>query len=497
MGAGVGMPSLHVLTPARAVQALPWLETKIPGLLLLASLLAGCTAMAPINPRVEQVNLREGYRVQDVMQRKRAEQRSDTLVVLAFSGGGTRAAAFSYGVLEELRRHPLPGAQGQATLLDAVDVITGVSGGSFTALAYALHGPKLFEVFEPQFLKRDVQGELLRRSLTPGRWADLTSETYGRSELAADFYDEILFKGATFADLVHRPTPAAMVSGTDLSTGARFEFTQETFDLLCSNLGQVRLARAAAASSAVPVVLSPVTFHNYGGRCGALKPLWAADVVDPDNRRRPAGRALLRQRDIEALEDSVNRPYIHVVDGGVSDNLGLRGVLEAFETLEASPAFSAAVGLERIRHIVVMVVNSRSAPSTDWDRSRRPPGMVAQLFQSSSVPIDRYSYESVELLKDLAQRWSDKRRLAVAELRLQGMAQQEAEARVPAVNFDAIDISFDAIADPAERRYFMELPTSFQLQDEAVDRLREVAGRLLRTDPRFKNLIRRAQQGDR
>jgi NTE family protein len=459
------------------------------GLLLLATFLAGCTAMAPINSPIEQVKLREGYRVEEVMQRKRAEQRADTLVVLAFSGGGTRAAAFSYGVLEELRRHPLPGSSGNGSLLDAVDVVTGVSGGSFTALGYALHGTKLFDIFEPQFLKRDVQGELLKRALSPKRWTDLSSETYGRSELAADYYDEILFKGATFADLVHRSTPVVMVSGTDVSTGARFEFTQETFDLLCSDLGRVRLARAAAASSAVPVVLSPVTFHNYGGRCGAPKPAWAADVADPDNRRRPAGRALLRHRDIEALEDSANRPYIHVVDGGVSDNLGLRGVLEAFEMLEASPTFSAAVGMERIRHVVVLVVNSRSAPSTDWDRSRTPPGMVAQLFQSSSVPIDRYSYESVELLKDLAQRWSDKRRLAVAELRLQGMAQQEAEARVPAVSFDAIDISFDSIEDPAERRYFMELPTSFRLPDEAVDRLRELAGRLLRTDPRFKLLI--------
>lgn len=451
--------------------------------------------MAPVNERVEQVNLREGYRIQGVMQRKRAEQRSDTLVILAFSGGGTRAAAFSYGVLEELRRHPLPGSPGKGSLLDAVDVVTGISGGSFTALAYALHGPRLFEVFEPQFLKRDVQGELLKRSMAPGRWVDLASATYGRSELAADYYDEILFKGATFADLVHRSTPAALVSGTDLSTGARFEFTQETFDLLCSDLGQVRLARAAAASSAVPVVLSPVTFHNYGGRCGAPRPAWAADVADPTNRRRPAGRALMRQRDIEALEDSVNRPYIHVVDGGVSDNLGLRGVLEAFEAMEASPTFSAAVGAQRIQHILVMVVNSRSAPSTDWDRSRTPPGMVSQLLQSSSVPIDRYSYESVELLKDLAQRWADTRRLAVAELRLQGMPQHEAEARVPAVSFDAIDISFDAIDDAAERRYFMELPTSFRLPDEAVDKLRELAGRLLRTDARFKSLIQRAQAG--
>ena len=134
------------------------------------------------------------------------------------------------------------------------------------------------------------------------------------------------------------------ITGTDLSTGARFPFSQDDFDLLCSDLGKVRLSRAAATSSAVPVVLSPVTFHNYGGTCGAVLPAWVKDVTKPEGPERPAGRALLRYRDIQNFQDSKNRPYLHVVDGGVSDNLGVRGVLEALEELEASPAFQREVG---------------------------------------------------------------------------------------------------------------------------------------------------------
>jgi len=60
-----------------------------------------------------------------------------------------------------------------------------------------------------------------------------------------------------------------MASATDISTGSRFVFSQRVFDVICSDLGAVRLSRAASASSAVPVVLSPVTFNNYGGTCGA------------------------------------------------------------------------------------------------------------------------------------------------------------------------------------------------------------------------------------
>jgi NTE family protein len=215
------------------------------------------------------------------------------------------------------------------------------------------------------------------------------------------------------------------------------------------------------------------------------------DVVDPSNRSRPAGRALLRAREIRDLTDGARRPYIHVVDGGISDNLGLRAMLEAFEQMEASPHFQEEVDFDLLKHIVVIVVNSRSDPNTDWDRSPTPPGMVAQLFQSSSVPIDHFSYESVELLKDIAQRWANQRELSIAQKRLAGMSKAQAEAVVPLITFDAIDVSFDAITDPEERRYFMNLPTSFVLPPEAVDRLRELGGRLLRDNPAFQVLLQR------
>src|SRR5512134_883203 len=90
---------------------------------------------------------------------------------------------------------------GKVRTLDEVDVITAVSGGSFTALAYGLYGDKLFEDYEGRFLKRDVQGELISRVLNPLNWGALASTGWGRSEIAANLYDEILFKGATYADL--------------------------------------------------------------------------------------------------------------------------------------------------------------------------------------------------------------------------------------------------------------------------------------------------------
>ena len=244
---------------------------------IVAMALTGC-ASRPINEPIVRADPQSGYRPYLLIP-KRQNNDPHTLFVLSFSGGGTRAAALSYGVLEELRRTDVVVDGHRRRMIDEVDVITGVSGGSFTALAYALYGERLFAEYEERFLKRDVQGELMARTLNPFNWWKFIGGSAGRSELAAEYYDEILFEGATFADLLDKPGPVAIATGTDISTGSRLAFFQNDFDLLCSDLNKVRLSRAAATSSAVPVVLSAVTWNNYGGTCGYQYPAWVREVA--------------------------------------------------------------------------------------------------------------------------------------------------------------------------------------------------------------------------
>jgi len=456
--------------------------------LLAITTFAGC-ASRPINQRIAHVDPRAGYRPYLLIP-KIPNNDPQTLFVLSFSGGGTRAAAFSYGVLEELHRTEIVVDGQRRRLINEIDLITAVSGGSFTALAYALYGDRLFSEYERRFLKRDVEGALLWRSLNPFNWWKFIGGSAGRSELAAEYYDEILFEGATFADLLGNPGPMAIATATDISTGSRLAFFQNDFDLLCSDLNTVRLSRAAASSSAVPVVLSAVTLNNYGGTCGFQYPAWVRGVADPASRVRPSGRALQRYREMQHFQNSEDRPYIHLVDGGVSDNIGVRGVLESIEELAASAAFRGEVGFGVVQRVVLIVVNARSAPRTDWDRRESPPGFVAQLLQASGVPIDRYSFETVETMKDIAEIWKWRRDLLVDRARLAGATEAQAEASVPKVSLQVLDVSFEAILDPEERAYFMNLPTSFVLPAEDVDRLREVAGRLLRQSAEYETVLR-------
>lgn len=451
-------------------------------------LLAGC-ATRPVNPPITKADPNTGYRFET---RQALVKDKENLVILAFSGGGTRAAAFSYGVLEFLRRTEVVSSSGaKVRLLDQVDVITGVSGGSFTALAYGLYGDKLFADYERRFLKRDVQGEIIARTFSPANWGSLFSADWGRSELAAQLYDEVLFNGATFGDLDRGKGPLILASATDISTGARLSFSQSTFDVLCSDLNAVPLSRAAAASSAVPVVLSPITLNNYGGTCNLALPAWTKLFLNTDNPPRPAARAIRTLKSVEAFGDSVNRPFIHLVDGGVSDNVGMRSVLDALEVLQALHEAGMPTQLDSARRIIVFIVNSLSSPPTDWDKSESPPGPVEILLKASGVPIDRYSYEAVELLKDTAARWQTMRLIRNSSAMATNKdAAVAAAVRVPDAEIYAIDVSFPALKDTAELDYLNQQPTSFVLPPEAVDRLRAAAGTIIADSPEFKRLLK-------
>jgi NTE family protein len=451
--------------------------------------ISGC-ASRPINQPITQVDPKSGYRG-NLHAMQRQNNRMKTLFVLSFSGGGTRAAALSYGVLNELRKAEFTAEDGKTRrVIDEVDIITGVSGGSFTALSYALYQDRLFDEYEQRFLKRNVQGDLAKRSfLYPSNWFKLMSGNYGRSEVAAQLYDEILFENKTFNDLIGTNGPFAAASTTDITTGSRFAYYQDDFDLICSDLGSVKLSRAAATSSAVPIVLSPVTLNNYGGNCGYEYPAWVKDIQAMDHSMRPIGRSLERYKEMQAFQDSANSPYIHLVDGGVSDNIGVRGVLESLEEFFISAAYQQEKGFVAIDRIILLVVNAKSTHDKDWEKKESPPGSIKQLSQSTGVPIEKYSFETVELMKDRAEVASWRRRLLVAEAQLAGATKEEAEARYPDIDFKVLDVNFENLPDAADREYFMNLPTSFVLKDEQVDRLIDVGSVLLRQSPTYQQVL--------
>lgn len=287
--------------------------------LVVTLFISGC-AHYPVNAPLATVDTRTGYRFQNMASPTNSPE---LLLMLAFSGGGTRAAALAYGVLEELARTEVGPPGEQHRLLDEVDLISSVSGGSFTAAYYALWGDRIFTDFEPRFLKKHVENGLLLRTLAPWNRVRLASPKFTRSDLAAEYYDHLLFDGATFGDLAARPGhPFLIINTTDIALGARFEFTQDEFDLIESDLSQFPIARAVAASSAIPVLLSPIVLKNYSAGHQTPEPEWIRVALT-----NPAASNRLKNLALQArsYSDGDRRRFIHLLDGGITDNLGLRG----------------------------------------------------------------------------------------------------------------------------------------------------------------------------
>jgi NTE family protein len=397
----------------------------------------------------------------------RPGQSDDLLVILAISGGGTRAAALGYGVLEELRRTEVTVNGVKRRLIDEVDVISAVSGGTFPAAYYALRGEKTFEEFEAKVLSRSFESELAWRIFTPTNWFRLPSGTFGKSDLFAELYDETVFEHATFADLQKAGGPFVIINGTDITTGARFSYTQDQFDAICGDLSQVTLARAVATSTALPPLLTPITLENRGGTCGRKAPAWQAAAESAAAAAGTPGRALFRARALDSYADP-KRPYVHVFDGGLSENLGLAEVIRAMEILKVDADETVLPAFRKARKIVVIAVNALRFPEVDWDSHDAPPGTDTLTDQMWSIPVDRITLDGVEQVREKLAAW-----------------QTAAPDRREYVAL----ITFDNLKDPAERTYFKQVKTRLQLPKEQIDKVREVGGRLLREAPAFQRLL--------
>lgn len=434
------------------------------GLAALAlALLAGCTTYGDISnqpghPAVGAAPYALGSHV--------SGQRSDDItLLLAFSGGGTRAAALAYGVLEELRDTEVRIDGRPRRLLDEVDVISAVSGGSFTAAYYGLHGEAIFAEFEPVFLRRDIGGELVHGLLKPATWFSKRA----RTETAVEFYEDSVFKGATFADLGRQPGPLIVINASDLGGGMRFSFLQEYFDLLCSDLSSFPVARAVTASSAVPVLFNPVVLENYPG----CEPPAQHLLRDTDHAASQSPQLAQVVNGLASYQDKERRRFIHLVDGGITDNLGLRALHDI-----ASIAGGPAVLLEKLgRHvasrIVVISVNAATDTATALEQSNRTPTVEQTVSAVTDVQLHLYNTATLELVQDSLKRWS---------------ADLSTPERPVAAYF--VELGFSGIAAPARRQFFNSIPTSFTLKRDQVDALIAAGHDLLRDNPDYQRFVK-------
>ena len=446
--------------------------------LLIILFASGC-AHYPINQPLKGYDPEKGYRLKNI---SASEDSKSLSLILTFSGGGMRAAAFSYGLLEELNRTKISLKEHSRSLLDEVDIISSVSGGSFTAAYYGLFGKDIFNGFEDRFLKKNIQRSIIIRLLLPQNWFRLASPAFNRSDLAAEYYDKYLFKAGTFSDIAAREGPFVFINATDMTMGTWFSFSQNQFDLICSDLSSFPVSRAVSASSAVPVVLSPITLRNYSGGCGYNMPEWMVEALE---KRETASRRFHQAVNIISYLDAKKRPYIHLLDGGLSDNLGLRVDMDRVILVGSAWRALEEIGV-RTSEVVFIVVNAETESDISWDQQENVPTISQALKSATSVLMNRYNFETIELLKENMQKWTKE----INERRCKEPAAESGTEPCREISFYIIEVTFDALKDESERIYLKGLPTSLKLPSEAVDRLRKAAKEILTSSEEFQRLLR-------
>jgi len=451
-------------------------------LTVVVMFLAGGCAHYPVNRPVDQSANAGRY---DFKTFDKSVKEDGTFVVLTFSGGGTRAASLAYGVLDKLRQTRLPGSNSR--LLDKVNVISTVSGGSFTGAYYALFGDRIFEDFRDKFLYRNVQKELGHDLFRIANLVKVMSPTYGRSDLAEEFYDKEIFDSKTFGSLARQAKPPFLIiNATNMVTGVPFEFTSSQFDYIGSDLLSLPVARAVAASSAFPLLLSPITLKNYSDPAeftfsdddrDAIKGYW-------QNKRR-----YYTVKNNLIYVNSREHPYVHLIDGGVADNLGLRAVYNLFQKRELQDK----LGNDRIKRLLMIIVNARTDPADVLEKDEGPPGLFAVGIKSCTIPMDNYTFETVEILKsEIRSRIKAKEAVAECQKLLDAHCKDGYKMPEPAggnMKLYIAEITFENLREKNERIYFNDLPTSFALEREQVDKLVEIGARLLSDNPSFRKFM--------
>jgi len=175
------------------------------------------------------------------------------------------------------------------------------------------------------------------------------------------------------------------------------------------------------------------------------------------------------------------RPYIHLVDGGLADNLGLRSLLDRSQAEGGLRRAVRRMTDAPIQKMVIIAVNAERDPTDRIDTQSEVPGTLqvvdALLFGTGA----RATQETLELLRDTAQNWR-------RELRNSSGGANDPFA--PDAQIHVVNVNLRDAPELAERQFLLKIPTAFSIPAADVSRLIDAGGRVLRNSPEFQSLLK-------
>ncbi len=421
------------------------------------------------------------------------------LVLVAISGGGSRAAALAAAVVKRLNNLRYAAGQETRPLAADIAVVSSVSGGSVYAADLGLNGPAHAGSFMDRVQNYDGIGWLEQRALNPVTWVSLQLENKTRVELLQDMIEDLLQTDATMAAFDRPGKPLILLNATDMVAGQVFTFDRATLDDVCMDYDRVPVSLGVTASAAFPIAFPPVLLRNDSylpsgcpGRRNAHLPyrlplqVAGGAYANLEAYRIARYRQSLRNETVPegGAEVSPYRTpvYVRLVDGGVADNSGLIALRRAMTTIGGPVNISSLAAQGKLRHLVVIVVNARSDPPNELDTSPKYTTIPTMAMAISGALVDSASSSSALAFDSFIDMLTNDRDRLVA----QGQSQANFAVYPISIDFDQLPNATEA--ERQEQQQVKSIATSWTLKPGDVALLDRVAGELLWRHPCFRAL---------
>ncbi|HMK22228.1 MAG TPA: patatin-like phospholipase family protein [Terriglobales bacterium] len=290
----------------------------------------------------------------------------DTLLGLAVSGGGSRAATFAAGTLEALAEIRVTRDGTERSALELVTHMSSVSGGSLATAYYAVKKPaksesilagaglssayqQFFATFKED-MQKNFQRQAVWRQLANFRLANPTKFAYS----FADVWDSNFFSGMTFTQLYERErrgdSPQIMLNGTIYNTGRRLVLTTLPSSDFSYNFTQELRAKLVAKG----LQFTPEGKASFDKSVDRAKNQFLPQTFEDlamDHQGLPVSLAVVTSASFPPVVGPVtyqaagSNVYTHVGDGGLFDNLGTESLTTLFLNKLHQPHPTAKRGL--------------------------------------------------------------------------------------------------------------------------------------------------------
>ncbi|MGO9487080.1 MAG: patatin-like phospholipase family protein, partial [Rhodomicrobium sp.] len=454
----------------------------------MALALSGCAGFGMRNAPINSA-LTDGPAQADAAQAgPLAQETAETAIGLSFSGGGTLASAFAFGVLQELAKTQQTERNGvRAALIDRVSLVSGVSGGSVTAAYFALRGPAMLTDFRHRFLIQDVEATL-STSVNPTNLILMAKGGVNDRTGLPTWLDQNLFHGATFADVLKPGHPQLWINASDIYNRTPFIYNSVNFGALCSDLRSYPLSEAVSASAAVPFIFAPIVIENYADRCNFNAPDWV------DSASRPGAPAILRASAaaVQRYREKTDVKFVKLLDGGMTDNLGLSGLL--LELAAATKPYEPltprqAVNLKRF---LFVVVDAGRPPGGNLAKDADSPEIMELIEAVSDTAVDANVRAAYDAFLTEMEKWRERLidyRCGLTPPEVVALRGSTEGWDCHALSLQVAKVSFEAMREPSVKARLDRIPTRFKLPKDDVDLLIGTAGSLLRQNPSYKEFL--------